>query len=276
MARAHHRATPAWLRILKGLGMALGVTVAGVAVFALLMQWIRPSESAVRIFNQVLKLAFPLNIHTNDATFEIQFGHVHRPTHRNTSWDAARFEVCAQKWVDVSETGYGAALLNDCKYGHSVEGSTLELTVLKAGTYPQPADLGVHQFSYSLLPHGGSIYEADVIRQAYSFNQPLSAVAVDANAAGTLADTFSFISTDLNNIVIDTVKQCEDSDDMLVRLHDTFNCKTTPTITFGVPVKAVAVADLMENTLYDLAVENNTVKLPVKNFEIVTLKVTPA
>jgi len=114
------------------------------------------------------------------------------------------------------------------------------------------------------------------VREAYGFNQPLTAVAVTPNANGTLADTFSLVSTDCDNIIIDAVKQCEDSEEILVRLHDTFDCKTTPTVTFGVPVKAVAVADLMENTLYDLTVENNAVKLPVKNFEIVTLKVTLA
>ena len=157
------------------------------------------------------------------------------------------------------------------------EGSTMKLTVLKSGVYPNAqADVGEHTFAFAIFPHEGDFRAGGTVREAYSFNQPLSAVALAANADGKLADTFSLVSTDHDNILIDTVKQCEDSDDILVRLHDTFDCKTAPTVTFGVPVKAVAVADLMENTLYDLAVENNAVKLPVKNFEIVTLKVTLA
>ncbi len=226
---------------------------------------------------QILKIAFPTDINATTARYDIQFGNVERPTHENTSWDEAKFEVCAQKWMDLSEYNYGISILNDCKYGFNTEGSTMKLTVLKSGVYPnEQADVGEHTFAFAIFPHEGDFRAGGTVREAYSFNQPLSAVSVAANANGKLADTFSFVSTDLDNIIIDTVKQCEDSDDVLVRLHDTFDCKTAPTVTFGVPIKAVAVADLMENALYDLAVENNAVKLPVKNFEIITLKVTLA
>ncbi|MBE6768777.1 MAG: alpha-mannosidase [Ruminococcaceae bacterium] len=226
---------------------------------------------------QILKIAFPTDINATTARYDIQFGSVERPTHQNTGWDEAKFEVCAQKWMDLSEYNYGVSILNDCKYGFNTEGSTMKLTVLKSGVYPnRQADVGEHTFAFAIFPHQGDFRAGGTVREAYSFNQPLSAVAVAANADGKLADTFSLVSTDHDNIIIDTVKQCEDSEDILVRLHDTFDCKTAPVITFGVPVKAVAVADLMENTLYDLAVENNAVKLPVKNFEIITLKVTLA
>jgi len=115
---------------------------------------------------------FPFDIHTDEAVYEIQYGHVHRPTHRNTSWDSARFEVCGHKWVDVSEHGYGVALLNDCKYGFATNGSTVELTILKRPTYPNPdADEGRHIFTYSLLPHAGDFREEGVIQEAYSLNQ---------------------------------------------------------------------------------------------------------
>jgi len=226
---------------------------------------------------QVVKIAFPTDINASAARYDIQFGNVERPTHQNTSWDEAKFEVCAQKWMDLSEYNYGVSILNDCKYGFNTEGNVMKLTVLKSGVYPNvQADVGEHTFTYAIYPHEGDFRRGGTVREAYSFNQPLSAVAVTANTDGTLQDTFSFLSTDCDNIIIDTVKQCEDSNDVLVRLHDTFDCKTTPTVTFGVPVKAVAVADLMENTLYELTVENNAVKLPVKNFEIITLKVTLA
>ena len=103
---------------------------------------------------KVIKAAFPFDINTMSATYEIQYGHVTRPTHENTSWEKAKFEVYGHKWVDIGENGYGVALLNDCKYGHNTEGSTLKLTILKAGTNPNPeADLGKHVLTYSLLPH---------------------------------------------------------------------------------------------------------------------------
>ena len=222
--------------------------------------------------HQVLKLAFPLDIHANDAAFEIQFGHVRRPTHRNTSWDAARFEVCAQKWVDVSETGYGAALLNDCKYGHSVEGSTLELTVLKAGTYPtDEVDLGEHVFSCALLPHEGTLHEAGVIKEAYSFNQPLEALSVAAGK-GPLSQCFSLVSCNRENIILETVKKAEADDGMILRLYDSFGCRTGADLTVAEGFREVWLCDMMESPLRQLPFDGHTVHIDTANFEIVTLK----
>lgn len=222
--------------------------------------------------HQVLKVAFPLDIHATEATYEIQYGHTRRPTHQNTSWDAARFEVCAHKWADISETGYGVALLNDCKYGHSAQGGTLELTVLKAGTYPDPvADIGKHVFSYSLLPHTGSLYEAGVIHEAYSFNQPLLAKPVAANA-GTVADCFSLVSCDRENVIIDTVKKAEKDNGMIVRLYDSFDMRSTVTLTVNPGFTKAYLCDMMENELEELAFDGRTVTVPVKNFEIHTIK----
>ena len=222
--------------------------------------------------HQVLKLAFPLDVHTNEATFEIQYGHVKRPTHRNTSWDAARFEVCAHKWVDLSENGYGVALLNDCKYGHSVEGSTLELTVLKAGTYPASnVDLGQHLFSCSLLPHEGTLYEGDVIREAYNFNQPLEALPVAA-ANGKLPEAFCLASCDKKNIILETAKKAEADDSLILRLYDSFDMRCNATVTVAEGFSKVYLCDLMENVLQELPFDGRNVTVPVKNFEIVTMK----
>ena len=222
--------------------------------------------------HQVLKVAFPLDLHATEATYEIQYGHIRRPTHQNTSWDAAKFEVCAHKWADISENGYGAALLNDCKYGHSAQSSTLELTVLKAGTEPNPeADLGCHEFSYSLLPHMGSLYEADVIRQAYSFNQPLLCMPVKAGD-GDLADSFSLASCNKQNIIIDTVKKAEADDGMILRLYDSFDMRCTANVTVAEGFTRAFLCDMMENPLEQLPFDGHTVTVPVKNFEIITLK----
>jgi len=217
-------------------------------------------------------VAFPLDLHATEAAYEIQYGHIRRPTHQNTSWDAARFEVCAHKWADISENGYGVALLNDCKYGHSAQGSTLELTVLKAGTYPNPeADLGEHRFSYSLLPHTGSLYQADVIGQAYSFNQPLLSMPVE-DSNGDLADTFSLASCDRKNIILDTVKKAEADDGMILRLYDSFDMRCTANVTVADGFTKAFLCDMMENTLEQLPFDGHTVTVPVKNFEIITLK----
>lgn len=222
---------------------------------------------------QIMKIAFPLNIHTNKANYEIQFGNVERDTHKNTSWDAAKFEVCGQKWVDLSEYGYGVSLLNDCKYGFNTEENVLKLTVLKCGTYPnEVADQGYHEFSYAIYPHSGDFRAGNTVKQAYSFNQPLESVNVSANSSGILADEFCFVATNKENIIIDTVKYAEDSDDIIVRLYDAYNCSSNIQLQFGVPVEKVQLCDLMENTLCDLEVlENHKVEVNVQNYEIITL-----
>lgn len=222
--------------------------------------------------HQILKIAFPLDVHANSAAYEIQFGHVNRPTHCNTSWDAARFEVCAHKWVDISENGYGVALLNDCKYGYSAQGSTLKLTALKAGTYPNPeADLGRHTFSYSLLPHTGTLQEAGVVREAYSFNQPLQTMQISA-AAGSLPEQYSLVSCDAENLIVETVKKAEADNSMIVRLYECHNSRGTAGVCVVSGFQKAFLCDMMENELEELPFDGHSVTVPVKNFEIVTLK----
>ena len=224
--------------------------------------------------HQLVKAAFPFDLHATRATYEIQFGHLDRPTHANTSWDAAKFEVCAHKWADLSEAGYGVSLLNDCKYGHSAEGGTLKLTLLKCATHPNPeADQGHHTFTYSLLPHLGGFREGGTIQAAYRLNQPLQAVPL-TGGAGDLPARFSLLSCDRDNVIIETVKQAEDGDELIIRLYEAHGMRCKAALTFGVPVARAVLCDLMENELPDggLTVAENTVTLPVGCFEIVTLK----
>ena len=222
--------------------------------------------------HQLLKVNFPLDIHTDEAVYEIQYGHVHRPTHSNTSWDSARFEVCGHKWVDVSEHGYGVALLNDCKYGFATNGSTLELTVLKRPTYPNPdADEGKHVFTYSLIPHSEDFREGGVIQEAYSLNQPLNNVEV-CSKNGDLPENYSLVSCDKNSVMIETVKKAEKDDSMIVRLYDTFDSRCNARITVANGFKEAYICDMMENELEKLSFNGTDVTVPVKNFEIITLK----
>jgi len=224
---------------------------------------------------QIMKIAFPLNVHTNKANYDIQFGNVERATHKNTDWDAAKFEVCGQKWVDLSEYDFGVSLLNDCKYGYNTEENVLKLTVLKCGTYPnEEADQGYHEFSYAIYPHDGDFRTGKTVQQAYSFNQSLESLSVAANSDGEKANEFSFVTTDNENIIVDTIKCAEDNDDIIIRLYDAYNRSANVKLKFGVTVLKAQLCDLMENVIQDLDISNdNEVNIFVKNFEIVTIRI---
>lgn len=220
----------------------------------------------------LLKAAFPVDIHAMNATYDIQFGHIERPTHRNTSWDAAKFEVCAHKWADLSEGGYGVSLLNDCKYGYSIEDNVMKLSLLKAATYPYPeADRGKHEFTYSLLPHTGDFREGGVVQEGYKLNMPLLIRRIEAQD-GELPERWSMISAAQENIVIETVKKAEDDDSIIARFYEAHNKKTPARITAGFDFKKVYLVDLMEENPVLLPHDGCTVELPVRNFEVVTLK----
>lgn len=221
--------------------------------------------------HQMLKLSFPVAVNTNEATYEIQYGNLKRQTHRNTSWDSAKFEVCAHKWVDVSEYGYGVALLNDCKYGYSVEGSTVMVTCLKCPTDPNPeSDFCKHTFTLSLYPHSENLFDAGVIERAYALNQPVVAMRVDKND-GELCDEFSLVSVKEKSVVIEGVKRAEDSLDTVVRLYESFGGSAVAHITVAEGFKSAYLSNLMEEEACELAIENGVITLPMHAFEIATL-----
>ncbi|RUP17557.1 galactose mutarotase-like domain-containing protein, partial [Jimgerdemannia flammicorona] len=125
---------------------------------------------------QFLKVEFPWNITSDYATYETQYGVIQRPTHYNTTWDAAKFEVCGHKFADLSEYGYGVALLNDCKYGYATHGNVMRLSLLRASKNPDDKmDIGHHLFKYAVYPHANHFIQSDVVREAYAFNVPLLA-----------------------------------------------------------------------------------------------------
>ena len=217
----------------------------------------------------LLKAFFPVDIHSSRATYEIQFGSVERNTHENTSWDEAQFEVCAQKWADLSENGYGVSILNNCKYGYSVDGNEMSITLIKCGTYPNPqADKEIHTFTYSLYPHEGGFAEGGTVNEAYLLNRPMTAIS--CNGGGKLPAEYSLINCDSENIVIETVKQAENGNGIIVRLYDAWNRKSQPTINLGFEAKKISLCDMMENQIEELG-SGDCVKVNVKNYEIVTL-----
>ncbi len=222
--------------------------------------------------HQILKAVFPFDVHATSATYEVQYGHVSRPTHENTSWDEAKFEVYGHKWVDLSENGYGVALLNDCKYGHSTEGSTLSLTMLKCGTFPDPnADQGIHEFTYSLMPHIGDFREAGVIEEAWALNQPLISARAEENN-GDLTERYSLVSTDSKNAVITAVKKAEIGEGIIVRLYDAHDKRSKVTVTVPDGYTKAELCGLMEDAIETLTVKDGKVKIDLSNFEIITLK----
>lgn len=223
----------------------------------------------------LLKAAFPLDIHSESLTCDIQFGNIKRPTHRNTSWDRAKFEVCCHKWADLSESDYGVSLLNDCKYGYSCEENDLKITLLKAPTYPNPeADRGHHTFTYSLFAHK-SCDLMETVREGYKLNNPLTAKRIGKNEKGENSDKFSFVSVCGKSCVADTVKKAEDTNGYIVRLYEAQNVKEDVRITFGFDVAEVYECDILENNIGKLEKDGREVSVRMSNFEIKTLRVVP-
>ena len=217
-----------------------------------------------------LKVEFPVNIRSDHATYEIQFGHLTRPTHFNTSWDLARFEVSAHRWADVSEPGFGVALLNDCKYGYSMHGQMLRLSLLRAPVNPDAqADQGQHSFRYALLPHAGTLQAAGVIEEGYRFNVPMLLSATNAPVTER-----SFFQVNNPAVVIDTVKKAEDSDDIIIRLYESHGAHGRVRFTCALPVKTVTRCNFLEENEAKLAWLHGGVTLAVRPFQIVTLKLT--
>jgi alpha-mannosidase len=223
--------------------------------------------------DKMLKVAFPVNVNAARATYEIQFGNVERPSHMNTSWDMARFEVCAQKWVDLSEGDQGVALLNDCKYGHDIHGNVIRQTLLKAPKAPDPeADMGLHRFTYVLLPHYGPYNYAGVVQAAYALNAPLRSVSLDPTP-GINGALPPFVHCDDRNIVIETVKKSEDGGDLIVRMYECHNSRGSAEFSCIREPKSAFLCDLEENAISEMEVVDGQVRFDYKPFEIITIRV---
>ena len=223
--------------------------------------------------HQMVKAAFAVDVHADKATYEVQFGTVERPTHKNTSWDRAKFEVCAHKYADLSDGGYGVALLNDCKYGYDIHDNIMQLSLLKSGTEPYPdADQGEHIFTYSIYPHAGSVKESDTVELAYMLNNPMTALRATGEAS-VLPETYSVAYTDKKNVILETVKEAEESDETVLRLYECKNIRGKVTLTLGFPASVCYLCDMLENEEKELPIVDDKVKLDIRGFEIVTLKV---
>jgi len=220
--------------------------------------------------HRFLKVAFPVAVHSPRATYEIQHGYIERSTIENTSWDRARFEVCAHRWADLGEPGYGVALLNDCKYGYDIRGHTMRLSLLRGPGYPDPsADRGTHQFTYALLPHPGDFRDAQVPERAEALNLPLTTAAGLAPASG------SVLHVDRPGVSVEVVKWADDGDGVIVRICEVHGSRGPLTVTLQAGpagLSNVHHCDLLERDVEELDLDGRSVSLTLRPFELVTLR----
>ncbi len=223
--------------------------------------------------HHMIKAAFPVDIHANKATYDIQYGTLERPTHKNTSWDTAQFEVCAHKYADLSEGAYGVSLMSDCKYGYDIHDHVMQISLLKTPTWPnEVADIGESRFTYSLCPHKGTLAESNIPSLAYELNNPMFAVkATGINSI--LPEEFSMVDTASDHLLCEVIKEAEDSEATVIRLYESKNIKSTAEISLGFHADRCYLCDLMENELEEIPIVKGKINLPVHGFEIITLKV---
>ncbi len=225
-----------------------------------------------REHNTLVKTIFPLALHTADSRAEIQFGHVTRPTHANTSWDQARYEYPMQRWVDLHEQGFGVAFLNDCKYGYDAKGTTLRLTLLRSPTWPWPeADQGEHRFRYAMLVHDGA--DACVVSEAAErFNHPLAVVAATGGAAP--ANLSGLVRPDNPAIAVEALKRAADGHGLIVRFWERGGRRQVTDIHLAPEISAAVETNLIEEKQAVLDISDATVQLAFAPFEIKTLRLT--
>ena len=221
------------------------------------------SEVDWREVHKLLKVAFPVTVSADDATYEIQFGHLRRPTHANSNQAKAMFEVCAQRWADLGDRNYGVALINDCKHGYDIHGSTMRLSLLRAPTHPDPnADQGSQRFTYALMPHPGDFRAAGVIEAAEDLNAPLRAVFTDLPNG----EARSLIEVDTRQVIIEAIKLAEDSNAVIVRLYEAWGRPCRARIQTTIPHSRVMLCDLLERERREVDLE-----LDLTPFQVVTL-----
>ncbi len=217
--------------------------------------------------HRLLKVSFDAGVRSDTALNEMQFGFVRRPTHRSRQYDKDRFEVCNHRYTALCESGRGMAVLNDGKYGVSVNGSAVELTLLRAPAAPEMrADQGVHRFTYAFAAWEGAWLGCDAVRQGYELNVPVV-------LRGGSAPAFSAFSVDRDNVIPETVKAADDqSGDLIVRLYESKRTATDARLSVGFPLRGAALCDMLENPISPLPVRNGEIALRFTPFKVLTLR----
>lgn len=214
---------------------------------------------------QLIKTAFTVDIRSTYATYDIQYGNVRRPNHWNTSWDQARFESVGHRFADLSERNYGVALLNDCKYGYDIKDNVIRLSLLRSGLHPDHLqDLGIHEFTYSFLPHIGDFVAGHVVEESYSLNNPMDVFeGLDNTGYG------SFFTLDNSQIEVDAVKKSEDGRYLVIRFHDFAGSSQKVVLDPGFTFSTWMEGDLMERPIEEA--REGKVEIRLHPYEIKTV-----
>jgi alpha-mannosidase len=217
---------------------------------------------------QLLSLMVPLDVRADAATCDIQFGHVRRPTHPSSPWDAAKFEVCAHRFVDLAEPGFGVAVLNDGRFGHRLFDGGVRVSLLRGARYPDPdADQGRHRVTVSVMPHGPGLHE--VLTEAERLNVPLRW------SPGALARGVQVVELDTPAVQLSAVKRADDgSGDLIVRLYEATGDRTPVSVRLAVPVRSAGRCTALEEPEATIDVADGFVALTLQPFELVTLRLT--
>jgi alpha-mannosidase len=221
----------------------------------------------------LLKVAVASSAHNEKATFEIPYGSIERPTTRNTPAEKAKFEVPALHWADISDATHGVSLLNDCKYGYDAKGNVLRLSLLRSPEWPDPhADEGLHEFTYSLYPHGGSWRDALTVRRGFELNYPLLVRQIERHE-GELKDQNSFLGVQGDNVVLTATKKAEDGNRLILRFYEWAGKESDVKLQLPAGALEVSETDLMERPVGTLSLEDGSVTVHTKPYEIKTIGV---
>ncbi|MBP3359983.1 MAG: alpha-mannosidase [Clostridia bacterium] len=220
---------------------------------------------------KLLKVGFDVDIAADKYTCDIAYSSIDRPNNRFTSYEEAKFEVCAHNWIDMSEEGYGISILNDGKYGYDVTGSVMSISLLKAASRPDDtADRGEHQFTYSVYPHKNSWKRGGTVTAARALNNPPGIVEISGDGNDR---TDSFISVNHDNLLIEAVKESEDKKGIIVRVLEKCGVNTKAEVSLYAAPKKAYECDLMENVTGDCAADTNKIKFRIGAYEVKTFKI---
>ncbi|MGN1140405.1 MAG: alpha-mannosidase [Oliverpabstia sp.] len=282
MQEIEHPVSKVSVQIVQSEGLRAVLEVTGVVGHSSYTQKIRLDAESSRLEfettidwneqHRLLKVAFPVRVYADNACNEIQFGYVQRPTHRSRPYDQDRFEVCNHRYTALYDQNQGAAILNDCKYGISMNGNAMELTLLRAATVPERyTDRKKHTFTYAFTAWEGSFYDSDVVKQGYELNTAVSVEKIGCTG-------FSAFWVEQENVILDTVKLAEDgSGDMIIRLYESKKAQTDTVLhmnmeCLGTEVSGAYLCDMLEQEKEILEVEHNTLALSLHPFEILTIR----
>ena len=218
--------------------------------------------------HRLLKVSFPVDVYAENGINEMQFGYVERPAHRSRLYDKDRFEVCNHRYSALCDGSHGAAVLNDCKYGISMNGNALELTLLRAAACPEMrADNGQHSFTYAFTAWEGPFVDSDVVRQGYELN-------VKPVVSKGAVDRFSAVTVDKANVILDTMKPAEDgSGDIVLRLYEAKKAAAKAEVSLQFGAAKAYLCDMLENVIEEVPVTDGKIVLPFRAFEIKTVRV---